>query len=147
MNGIWQVETNIDDMSPQGTEYVFVRLLETGAKDVWATPVIMKKGRPGIMLCALCEERLLQDVSTVILTETTSIGVRCFPVERKECSREIVVVRVGGRDIHCKVSRYDGTVTTITAEYDECRTAAAETGTPLKEWRRRAEEEAYKIHG
>ena len=117
MDTLWQLESNIDDMNPQNMEYVFSLILAQGANDVWAMPMMMK---------------------------TTSIGVRFFPVTRLACDRLITTVRVDGRDLHCKVCRYDGKVVNISAEYDDCRAAAAETGTPLKDWQRKVKEAAYR---
>ena len=147
METLWQVEANIDDMNPQWTGYLFERLLAAGVNDVWAVPVIMKKGRPALTLCILCSQALLDEVSRFILRETTSIGVRYFPVERRVCERREVQVAVDGRTVRCKISLYEGAVTTISAEYDDCRAAAAATGIPLKEWQRKAKEEAYKQYG
>lgn len=147
METLWQMEANIDDMNPQHLEYVFSRLLESGVNDVWAVPMLMKKGRLAVMLGVLCKKALLEEVEAIIFTETTSIGVRHFPVERKACERFFGEVTVDGERIGCKICSHNGCVTTISAEYDDCRRAAEKSGKPLKEWQRRAKEEAYKIYG
>lgn len=147
METLWQVEANIDDMNPQNMEYVFRRLLDAGVNDVWAMPMMMKKCRMAAMLCVLCREELIETVLTVIFTETTSIGVRYFPVQRVACEREIRTVVVDGETIRCKISSFNAKVTNISAEYDDCRAAAAKTGIALKEWQRKAKEEAYKQYG
>lgn len=147
METLWQMEANIDDMNPQNMEYVFRRLLDLGVNDVWAVPVMMKKCRMASMLCVLCREELLDKAAEIIFAETTSIGVRYFPVQRRACGRTVQTVTVDGRPIRCKICTYGGTVTNISAEYDDCRAAAAQTGTPLKMWQRKAKEEAYKQYG
>lgn len=144
METLWQLEANIDDMNPQNMEYVFSLILAQGANDVWAMPMMMKKGRMASTLCVLCRQELIDTLIGVIVRETTSIGVRFFPVTRLACDRLITTVRVDGRDLHCKVCRYDGKVVNISAEYDDCRAAAAETGTPLKDWQRKVKEAAYR---
>ncbi len=144
METLWQLEANIDDMNPQNMEYVFDRIIKAGANDVWAMPMLMKKGRMASMLCVLCRRELIETVISVIVRETTSIGVRYFPVSRLACERLITTVRIDGRDLHCKVCRYGGKVINISAEYDDCRAAAAATGIPLKDWQRKVKDVAYK---
>ena len=147
METLWQIEANIDDMNPQNMEYVFQKLLDLGVNDVWAIPMMMKKCRMASMLCVLCPEELIENAAALIFAETTSIGIRYFPVRRRICSREIETVCIDGEQIRCKISSYDGKVTNISAEYDDCRAAAARTGTALKEWQRKAKEEAYRLYG
>ena len=89
METLWQLEANIDDMNPQNMEYVFSRILDKGANDVWAVPMMMKKGRMASMLCVLCRKELLDDMIETIVKETTSIGVRFFPVSRMACDRSL----------------------------------------------------------
>ena len=102
METLWQLEANIDDMNPQNMEYVFSRILDKGANDVWAMPMMMKKGRMASMLCVLCRRELLDDMMEIIVKETTSIGVRFFPVSRMACDRVITTVCIDGRELHCK---------------------------------------------
>lgn len=147
MEQLWQIEVNIDDMNPQNMEYVFKRLLDSGSNDVWAIPVMMKKCRMAAMLCILCRQEILENIIEIVFAETTSIGIRYFPVTRTICQREIKVVSVQGEDIHCKICSYGGKVTNISAEYDDCRKAASCTGIPIKEWQRLAKEEAYRKYG
>ena len=147
METLWQIEANIDDMNPQNMEYVFQKLLDLGVNDVWAMPMMMKKCRMGSMLCVLCPEEMIEAAASLIFAETTSIGIRYFPVRRTICSRKIETVCIDGERIRCKISSYGGKVTNISAEYDDCRAAAARTGTALKEWQRKAKEEAYRLYG
>lgn len=144
MDNLWQIEANIDDMNPQDMEYVFDRLFSLGVNDAWAMPMMMKKSRMAAMLCVLCQEAQIEAVMDCIFRETTTIGARYFPVQRQICERSIRSVCVDGETIHVKISSYRGRVINISAEYDDCRAAAGRTGVPLKEWRRKAQEEAYK---
>ena len=105
METLWQLEANIDDMNPQNMEYVFSQILDKGANDVWAMPMMMKKGRMASMLCVLCRKEILDDMIETIVKETTSIGVRFFPVSRMACDRVITTVCIDGRDLHCKICR------------------------------------------
>lgn len=147
MEKLWQVEANIDDMNPQAVEYVFECLFKAGANDAWAVPILMKKSRMAMMLCVLCQEKTLTAVLDILFRETTTIGARYFPVDRQVCDRVMQAVIVDGEQIGVKISSRNGCITTISAEYDDCRRAAAHTAIPLKEWQRKAIEEAYKQYG
>src|SRR4030042_6364518 len=83
------IEANIDDMNPQIYEYVMEKLFKKGALDVFLTQIIMKKGRPGIRLTVLCKETEIEQLIKIILTETTTIGLRFHEVKRRVLHREI----------------------------------------------------------
>jgi pyridinium-3,5-bisthiocarboxylic acid mononucleotide nickel chelatase len=124
------VETNIDDMNPEIYPYVIEKLLAAGALDAYCIPVVMKKGRPGILLGVLVERSTCDRIIGLILSETTTIGVRYYPAERvilgrtqREVATTFGVVRVkvitaGGRE-------------RFVPEYEECRRIAEGTGLPL----------------
>ena len=122
------IETNIDDMNPQLYGHVIARLLESGARDAYLTPVQMKKGRPGVVLSAIA---LLQDedrLARLILEETTTLGVRVYPIRRHEAQRRIVSVSTAFGDVVAKLKVLDGTVVRAAPEYDDCVRLAAERG-------------------
>ena len=126
------VETNIDDMNPQYYGYVVDLLLERGALDAYLVPVIMKKGRPGVLLTALVERPRVDDITSTILRETTTIGVRMYPVERQTLSRRIISVETGFGPIRIKVVRH-GSHVRYMPEYDDCLHAAHTRGIPLSD--------------
>jgi uncharacterized protein (DUF111 family) len=74
------LETNIDDMNPELWDFVFARLFEAGAVDVWLQPVQMKKNRPASLLGVLCESAKQEAVVAALLRETTTLGVRVSTV-------------------------------------------------------------------
>jgi uncharacterized protein (TIGR00299 family) protein len=121
-NNILVVETNIDDMNPQIYEYVINKILKSGALDVFLTPVIMKKSRPGIKLTVLCNEDRRDGIVKVILEETTSIGKR---------TNKSVNTKFGR--VPVKVSHVGADVKRITPEYDYCRKLAKKHNAPLLE--------------
>ena len=147
MEELWQVEANIDDMNPQDMAYLFDRLFALGVNDAWAIPMLMKKCRMAAMLCVLCSRDQLDGVGNIIFKETTTIGFRYFPVTRQICERRVETVCIDGEDIRVKIASRQGQIMTISAEYDDCRAAAARTAVPLKEWRRKAVEEAHRRYG
>lgn len=126
------IEANIDDQSPEGFEYVMTRLFTTGALDVWLTPIIMKKNRLATKLSVLIEQNCQDKITEIILQETSSIGVRFYPVSRTKADREFIVVGLPWGDVKVKVSAYQGKVCNVAPEYEDCRKIAEQTGMPLK---------------
>jgi uncharacterized protein (TIGR00299 family) protein len=130
---IMQVETTVDDMSPQLWEVVIERLFETGALDVYLTPVTMKKSRPGTVLTALCAPDRVTELSRVLFEESPTIGVRWTAYQRERLDREMVTLATTYGAIPFKVSRLDGRVVTVTPEFDEVRRIARAKGLPVRE--------------
>lgn len=132
------IETNIDDMSPELYPYVMEKILSAGAVDVCLVPVVMKKGRPGVLLQVICEEEERKKITSVILKETTTFGVRYFPVEREMAEREFRTVKTRYGAVRVKIARYNGWTTTISPEFKDCEALARKRNVPLKEVYRQA---------
>ncbi|HUL44591.1 MAG TPA: nickel pincer cofactor biosynthesis protein LarC [Bacteroidota bacterium] len=126
------VETNIDDMNPEIFPYVMEQVLAAGAKDVYVTPVMMKKGRPGNMLTVLAERAEVERMLEVVFRETTTIGVRIIPVERRKLVREVREVETRFGRMRMKMIIRDGKETLV-PEFEECRKIAMERNIPLVE--------------
>jgi len=126
------IETNIDDMNPQIYDHLIDRLLQAGALDAYLAPLVMKKGRPGILLSVLSAKENADALLDIIFRETTSIGVRFQEVGRKKLSRELQDVRTPYGVVRVKVSRRGDEVLTVTPEYEDCRRIARERQVPLK---------------
>ncbi len=125
------LETNIDDMNPQLFENVMDKLFQKGALDVWLTPVQMKKGRPGLVLSCLFPPQAQADVVGTVLRETSTLGVRLYPVERQEAEREVITLPSPLGKVSVKVKRLGGQVMGATPEYEDCLRLAGERGLPL----------------
>jgi uncharacterized protein (TIGR00299 family) protein len=130
---ISQVETTIDDMSPQLYEPLMDRLFEAGALDVFLTPVVMKRSRPGIVLTALCPPDRVADLSRVLFEESSTIGVRWTEVARARLEREMVTIPTAYGALPFKVSRLAGRVVTITPEFADVVRIAREKSVPVRE--------------
>jgi pyridinium-3,5-bisthiocarboxylic acid mononucleotide nickel chelatase len=126
------IETNIDDMNPQVYDYIVDKIMSQGAQDAYLTPIIMKKGRPAILLSVLTDKSKIDAVLDTIFTDTTSIGVRIQEVRRKKLDREIKEVETIYGVIKMKISRRGKKILTATPEYDDCLRIAAEKHIPLK---------------
>jgi len=126
------IETNIDDSNPQLYDYIIEKIMGQGAQDAYLTPIIMKKGRPAILLSALTDRSKSDAVLDTIFRETTSIGVRIQEVGRKKLNREMKEVETPYGRIRVKISRRGDEILSATPEYDDCRRIAEEKHIPLK---------------
>ncbi|HET6293699.1 MAG TPA: nickel pincer cofactor biosynthesis protein LarC [Kribbella sp.] len=125
-------ETNVDDLDPRIWPQVLSRLLEAGAADAWLTPILMKKGRPAHTLSVLTSSANAEIVRSVILTETSAIGLREFGILKHAADREFASVEVSGQLIHVKIARYGGQVVNVQPEYDDVAAAATVLNKPVK---------------
>ena len=126
------VEANIDDMNPEIYPYVIERLMEAGAYDAFVLPVLMKKGRPGMILSAITERGKLDAVNAVIFKETTTLGVRTIPSERFKLPRSSREVKTSLGPVKVKVVVNEGTER-IVPEFEECKRIAREKNMALKD--------------
>ena len=129
---LWMIETNIDDLSPQIIGHVMDRVFELGALDCYFTPVQMKKNRPGVLLSILCGKREKEAVMRLLFTETTTLGVRSYEVERRALERNIVSVETQYGPIDVKVAHLNGQIVNEMPEFEQCRRAAKNADVPLK---------------
>ena len=126
------LETNIDDMTPELLPYVVEMLLEAGAQDAWVTPIVMKKGRPAFTVSALCAPDIETLLADILFRETTTLGVRTTPANKRFLDREWIETEVEGFPVRVKVGRREGLVTTMSPEHDDALAVARSTGLPLK---------------
>jgi uncharacterized protein (TIGR00299 family) protein len=127
------LECNIDDMNPEFFEFISEGLFKAGASDVFLSNIIMKKGRPGIILNVLCETESADSLKSIIFTETTSLGIRTFPFRKDTLVRKLETVQTNYGEVRVKRSYYKGKEVSCKPEYDDCRRIALEKGIPLKE--------------
>ena len=133
LNDVTIIETNIDDMNPQVYEYVLEKMFEAGALDVSLTQIIMKKGRPGIKLTALCNENKKKDLINILLKETTSIGVRFYRADRKILQRDIKSKKTEYGKVRVKTSKLGKEIQKASPEYEDCKKIAKKFNIPLIE--------------
>jgi uncharacterized protein (TIGR00299 family) protein len=136
------LEATIDDMNPEIYSYVSERLFNAGADDVWMVPAIGKRGRPATILSVMAPARLESAIRDVILSETSTIGMRTTPVRKWALDRSSIDIWIEGERISVKVATRDGRVVNIAPEYADCEQAARRTDLALKEIYRRAMLEA-----
>ena len=132
------VEATIDDMNPELYPYVLDRLFEAGAVDAWVTPVIGKHGRPAQILSVIVPPVGEERVREVLVTETTTLGVRVTTVRRWMLPRRWLEVTIGGHPVRVKVGTRDGLPVNVAPEHADCAAAARALGLPLKDVYREA---------
>jgi uncharacterized protein (TIGR00299 family) protein len=133
-----QLEVNVDDVTGEVIAHTIAALLSAGAFDAWATPIVMKKGRPAHVVSAICDPALVEPISTVLLGETGSLGIRATTVARWPQQRVEASVNVDGYDIGIKVAANGR----VKVEYDDAVRAARALGRPLREVLAEAERRA-----
>ena len=137
---IIQLETNIDDLSPQVYEHLMERLFAEGALDVFLTPITMKKGRPAVLLSILAEHHRGTALSEIVFQETSTLGIRQIDLQRRLLPRGFQTVETRFGRIQVKVVTRAGGLQKRLPEYQDCRRIAQETGMPLRQVMKELEE-------
>lgn len=127
------IEANLDDMQPQLFDPLLEHLLEADALDVTLTPAQMKKNRPGIRLQVLASPDSVDRLLHIIFTESTTIGVRTYDVQKRMLQREVITVQTKFGQVRVKLSRLGTQVVNISPEYEDCRRLAGLLGGSVKE--------------
>lgn len=126
------LEANIDDMNPEFYEHLFEKLLKAGAMDVYLQNIQMKKNRPATMLTVQIHPERLEEFRSLIFKETTSIGLRVYPITKYMLPYEVRTVETECGPARVKVAFLEGKVCTMSPEYEDCRKLARESGLSLK---------------
>ncbi len=144
-----QLETNVDDVTGEVLGYLIEQLMEAGALDVSVLPALMKKGRSGNVIRAIARHEEMESLARIIVKETGSLGVRVFPsLHRFVAERETrsVQLEIAGQsyDAVIKVSRMEGDLLNIKAEYEDSKRIAEVTGLPLRMVIKKVEEAGWR---
>jgi pyridinium-3,5-bisthiocarboxylic acid mononucleotide nickel chelatase len=127
------LECNIDDMNPEFFEYITEKLFRSGAADVYLSNIIMKKGRPGVILNVICETGSEGIIKEIIFHETTSLGIRTFPFRKDTLVRVLETIDTEFGKVNIKRSFLGEKEVSSKPEYDDCRRIATDEGIPIKE--------------
>lgn len=130
------LETQIDDLSPQAIGYMFSKLFEAGAVDVFTSAIGMKKSRPGILLTVICPPDKVTTCEKIIFRETTTLGIRHLTQQRSILQREINWVQTSYGKVRVKVasqgSGENKEILNVQPEYEDCAELACKYDIP---WR------------
>ena len=127
------IETHLDDCNPEWLGGLMEMLFDAGALDVAYTPLQMKKDRPGIRMTVICSPDLAAQMETLMLRNSSAIGVRRYQTRRRKLLREsqTVSTELGEAQIKCLFD--DEQLVRITPEYESCRQLAEANKKPLPE--------------
>jgi hypothetical protein len=126
------IETNLDDMSPEISGYVMEKLFEQGALDVFFIPIQMKKGRPGTQISVLCPLDIRDQLIQLLLTETTTFGVRFYASDRVILDRNIIEIKTKWGVVRAKQGFLNGKLIKTVPEYEDCKAIAEKNGIPFQ---------------
>jgi len=121
------LEVNLDDATGEVIAHTIASLLDAGAHDAWATPIVMKKGRPAHTVHALCDPAHSARIAGVLISETGSLGVRGTNLERWPQGRSETTVDVEGHAVRVKLA-----AGRVKVEHDDAAAAAKALGWPLR---------------
>ncbi len=127
------VECNIDDMNPEYYDYIIDSLFSAGAKDVYITPIIMKKSRPAAKLSILCDTGTEKSIEEILFRETSSLGLRKYTVEKIMLDRKIEFLKTQYGEVKIKSAFYRNKLIKSKPEYDDCIRIAKEQNIPINE--------------
>jgi uncharacterized protein (TIGR00299 family) protein len=127
------IECNIDDMNPEFYDFTIDSLFNAGAKDVYVTPIIMKKSRPAVKLSVLCDIEAEKQIEEILFRETSSLGLRKYAVEKIMLSRKSEYVKTKYGEVKVKSAFYRNKLIKSKPEYEDCIKIAKEKNIPLNE--------------
>ncbi len=130
---VWMLETNLDDLSAEVIGYCYDLLLSAGALDVFTTPIFMKKNRPGVLLSVLAPEDALPALEEILFRETTTFGIRRYPVQRHKLRRQECAVETPWGPVQGKLGWLEGRPPVFSPEYEDCARIARQHGVALRE--------------
>ena len=126
------LEANIDDATGEAIGYATQKLLQSGALDVYTTPIYMKQNRPAVQVSVICEVGDADMLGRMLLESGISFGLRKQLAQRMKLAREIVTVQTEYGDIRVKTGLLDGKIVTAKPEYSDCAKAADSRKIPFK---------------
>lgn len=127
-----KMEVNLDDISGEIMGHVMELLFAAGANDVYYSSIYMKKNRPGILLQLLCSVQKLDQMKKILFTETTTLGVRYYPLTVHRAERKFTKLQTKWGVVTIKEGIYQGETIQRAPEYEECRKIAKNYHIPLK---------------
>ncbi|HIU64230.1 MAG TPA: nickel pincer cofactor biosynthesis protein LarC [Candidatus Avacidaminococcus intestinavium] len=131
-SALYILETNLDDLTGEVSGFVVENALQQGAIDAWITPIIMKKGRPAQKISLLSSKENLEVLLEYLFNETSSLGIRYYPVTRSVATRKFVTVKLDGEPIRLKIGERHGKVINLAPEYEDCKQVAQKKQLSLK---------------
>ena len=130
---VWVLETNLDDLPAEVIGYCYERLLTAGALDVYSIPIFMKKNRPAVLLSVIAPASAIAALEEILFRETTTLGVRRYPVQRSKLHRKAHTVTTPWGPVEGKLGWREGRPPVFSPEYEACAKIAREHSVALRE--------------
>lgn len=127
------IECNIDDMNPEWYDFIMEKLFDQGVQDVFFTPLMMKKNRPAIKISVLCNPDQMNKVKELLFTETTTLGLRSYKVNKTALERKLSKLSTDYGEVTIKSSYYQNKLLHSKPEYEDCKRIAKERNIPIRE--------------
>lgn len=127
-----KIEVNLDDIPGEWLGHVMDLLFQSGANDVFYIPIYMKKNRPGTMLQVLCESKKKSEMMNIIFRETTTLGVRYYPLSVNRLGRKFRKVETRWGNVSVKEGLMQGEIVQQAPEFIDCKAISEQYGIPLK---------------
>ncbi len=140
------IECNIDDMNPEFYDFTIDSLFNAGARDVYITPIIMKKSRPAVTLSVLCDIDSEKQIEEILFRETSSLGLRKHIVEKIMLNRKTEYIKTEYGEVKVKTAFYRDKLIKSKPEYEDCIKIAKEKNIPLGEVYKMVEKLLNKKH-
>ncbi|WP_188206884.1 nickel insertion protein [Alkalibacillus aidingensis] len=131
-NGMMKLEVNLDDTPGEWLGYLMDLLFDKGANDVYYTPIYMKKNRPAVKVEVLYDQKVHEDITDIIFKETTTLGVRFYPLSVHRLERKFQKIMTKWGEVTVKKGLKNGEVVKSSPEFDECKAIAQKHQVPLK---------------
>ena len=141
------IECNIDDANPQIYDVLMEKLFKAGALDVSLCPVIMKKNRPGILLCVISEPSKSEEMSELILNETPTFGLRVYQAHRRKLQRKTVIAKTPWGNVRVKVGYLPGGKKRFSPEYEDLKKISLKKKIPVEQINRAVQKNIYSPEG
>ncbi|MGM5482819.1 MAG: nickel pincer cofactor biosynthesis protein LarC [Nanobdellota archaeon] len=128
-----EINTNIDDSTPEMLGHTMEKLMDAGALDVYFTPINMKKNRPGVKLSVIAKPEDTNRLSKIILKHTTTTGIRINKTRRKKLDENFLKINIKGSPIKVKLGYLNKKLVNISPEYEDCKKLSENKSVPLKD--------------
>lgn len=127
-----ELSFNVDDMTGEMIGFLMQKLFDAGALEVYSEAIGMKKNRPGIKICVLCNEDTKDAIIEAIFKHSTTIGIRQTQYKRYTLDRNVEKVMTPLGIVRVKTSSGYG-VTRKKYEYEDIATIANRNGMSIDE--------------
>jgi len=134
---VYELETNVDDVTGEIIGNMIDVLYANNAKDVTVLHGISKKNRPSFVVKVLADKASRDALIQILLSETGSLGCRVSEVNRITTSRSFVTIPIAidnrKFEVKVKISKNgNGSIKSIKPEYDDIKNISKVLKIPYK---------------